>query len=104
MAEYVIATALMLVRGAYASTDAVLAGKWPRNALIGGEISGRTLGLVGFGSIPRETARRALALGMRCVAFDPFVPADDPAWDEHGVGCVAFHCLAMSDVVACMCR
>jgi (S)-sulfolactate dehydrogenase len=101
VAEYVIATALMLVRGAYASTDAVLAGKWPRNALIGGEISGRTLGLVGFGSIARETARRALALGMRCVAFDPFVQADDPAWDQHGVGCVGFSdCLAMSDVVS----
>ncbi len=43
-------------------------------------MAGKVLGLVGFGSIGRETARRAAALGMEVVAHDPFVTADDPAW------------------------
>ncbi|MFD0936118.1 NAD(P)-dependent oxidoreductase, partial [Methylobacterium trifolii] len=38
------------------------------------------LGLVGFGAIARETARRAAALGMTLAAYDPHLPADDPAW------------------------
>ncbi len=80
VAEYVIATAMALVRRAYASTADVVAGKWPRQALIGGEISGRTLGLVGYGAIAREVARRAAALGMCVVAYDPFLPEDHPAW------------------------
>jgi (S)-sulfolactate dehydrogenase len=81
VAEYVIATVMVLLRGAYASTPAVVAGAWPRNALINGrETSGRTLGLVGFGAIARETARRATALGMTVIAFDPHVPPDHPAW------------------------
>jgi (S)-sulfolactate dehydrogenase len=52
---------------------------------MGLEVSGRKLGLVGFGAIARETARRAKALGMEVVAFDPFVPAGDPAWGREGV-------------------
>ncbi|WP_292497943.1 hydroxyacid dehydrogenase [Methylobacterium sp.] len=84
VAEYVIGTAMLLLRGAYGATAAVAAGTWPRNALMGREISGKRLGLVGFGAIARETARRALALGMRVSAHDPFLPADDPAWRPEG--------------------
>jgi len=59
VAEYVIATA-MLLRGAYQSTGEVVAGQWPRNALSNGrEIGGKTLGLVGFGSIGQLTAKLA---------------------------------------------
>ncbi|SEP34059.1 (S)-sulfolactate dehydrogenase [Methylobacterium sp. UNC300MFChir4.1] len=81
VAEYVVATALLLLRGAYGATARVAAGTWPRNALMGREIAGKRLGLVGFGSIARETARRAAALGMTVAAHDPFVAADDPAWN-----------------------
>lgn len=80
VAEYVVATALLLLRGSYGASAAVAAGAWPRNALMGREIAGKRLGLVGFGSIARETARRAAALGMVIAAHDPFVPAGDPAW------------------------
>ncbi len=82
VAEYVIASALLLLRGAYGATARVAAGTWPRNALMGREIAGKRLGLVGFGSIARETARRAAALGMAVAAHDPFVAADDPAWTQ----------------------
>ncbi len=76
VAEYVICTAMMLLRGAYLATPQMLAGVWPRNELIGREIKGRIMGLVGFGSIARETAKRAAALGMRIIAFDPYAPSD----------------------------
>ncbi len=81
VAEYVVTCVMMLFRGAYGATAEVAAGGWPREALIGREMAGKVLGLVGFGSIGRETARRAAALGMEVVAHDPFVDADDPAWD-----------------------
>ncbi len=81
VAEYVVTCVMMLFRGAYGATAEVAAGGWPREALIGREAAGKVLGLVGFGSIGRETARRAAALGMAAVAHDPFVAPDDPAWD-----------------------
>ena len=80
VAEWVIANAMILMRGAYHSTAEVLAGGWPRNRLIGRELSGRILGLVGFGAIAREVALRARALGMEVIAYDPYVAAHDAAW------------------------
>ena len=80
VAEYVIGTALSLTRRAYASNAAMIAGDWPRNALIGGEISGQIMGLIGFGDIARAVADRAAALGMTILAHDPFLPEGDPAW------------------------
>lgn len=80
VAEYVVTAMLVLLRRAWFASPQVLAGKWPRMTTIGREVAGRTLGLVGFGAIARETARRARALDMRVVAFDPLLKADDPAW------------------------
>src|SRR5919202_5404966 len=80
VAEYVIAAALILLRGAFSASDQVAAGAWPRNRLIGREISGKRLGLVGFGGIARETAKRAAALGIGVAAHDPYVPGDSPAF------------------------
>ncbi len=81
VAEYVIAAAMILLRGSYGNSADVAAGKWPRRAMIGMEAMGKTLGLVGFGGIARETARRARALDMSIAAFDPFIPADDDVWN-----------------------
>ena len=53
-------------------------GEWPKKAFSKGiELTGKTLGLFGFGNIGRETAKRALGLGMRVVATDPFVKETD---------------------------
>lgn len=82
VAEYVITAALVLLRGAWLSSAAVASGKWPRQALIGRELSGRVMGLVGFGAIAREVAARAQALGMQVAAYDPLLPADHPAWAQ----------------------
>jgi len=84
VAEYVIATALILLRGAYDAGPRVIAGDWPRQACMGGEAGGKIMGLLGFGGISRQVAARATALGMSVVAHDPFVAADDPAWNEAG--------------------
>ena len=101
VAEWVIAAMLILIRGAFESSADVLAGSWPRERLIGGEIFGRTLGLVGFGSIARETASRARALGMRIVASDPFVGPGAPAWTRHDVERVELDTLlASADAVS----
>jgi (S)-sulfolactate dehydrogenase len=86
VAEYVIATAMVLLRGAYLSSAEVAAGNWPRPRLSGGRvIGGKTLGLVGFGGIGRLTARLAQALGMHVLAHDPLVAPDDALWARHDV-------------------
>ena len=79
VAEYVITAALVLLRGAWFANAAMLAGDWPRQACAGREASGRTLGLVGYGGIARDTAARAHALGMKVIASDPFVTASGDA-------------------------
>ena len=80
VAEFVITAALVLLRGAWFRSSDVAKGAWPRETMIGREIGGKTLGLVGFGGIARETAWRARALGMRIVAADPYLDSDHPAW------------------------
>ncbi len=80
VAEYVVANALVLLRGAYQSNERMLAGDWPRADCSGREASGRRLGLIGFGASGQETARLARALGMQIMAFDPMLPPEHPAW------------------------
>ncbi len=81
VAEYVITSVLTLLRGAWFSTERMINGEWPRTEMIGNEASAKQIGLVGFGSNARETARHAKALGMNVAACDPYLPADDPAWE-----------------------
>ncbi len=101
VAEYVIGTALMLLRGAYASSAEVAAGAWPRTALSQGlEAQGRTLGIVGFGGIGRLAARLAQGLDMRVAGCDAALPPDHPAWRESGVAPLPLDdLLAQADVV-----
>jgi len=89
VAEYAITAALVLLRGAWSASDRMIAGEWPRNDLMGREISGKRLGLVGFGSIARQVAARAVALGMSISAFDPYLATDDPAWSDVRVATLA---------------
>ena len=100
VAEYVIAAAMTLVRGAFLSTGRVVAGEWPRGELQGGEVNGRTMGLIGFGGIARQVAARAAALGMTVVATDPYLPTDDPAWDGVERAESVDEVIATSDVVS----
>lgn len=79
--EYVMSmTAALLRGGAYHATDAVAKGEWPRQACIGAEMAGKTLGILGLGCIGRQVAARAAANGLRVLACDPYIPAGDDAW------------------------
>lgn len=82
VAEYVITAALLLLRPSWHANMQVAAGAWPRTALVGSEVSGKLLGLIGYGPIARATAKRAAALGMHVAAADPYLPADDPRWGQ----------------------
>jgi D-3-phosphoglycerate dehydrogenase / 2-oxoglutarate reductase len=50
------------------------AGRWDRSALLGSELKGRTLGIVGLGRIGGEIATRARAFEMNVIAYDPYIP------------------------------
>jgi len=76
MAEHTIALVVALLRGVVELDRDVRAGGWYPYAVEPRRIAGSTLGVVGFGRIGQAVSRRALALGMRVAAYDPFVPAD----------------------------
>ncbi len=100
VAEYVIAGLFILFRGAFDATGQVAGGAWPRETLIGRELCGQRLGIVGLGDIGRHVARRAGALGVRLAASDPYVHEEHPAWRELGVERVELdRLLAESDAV-----
>ncbi len=102
VAEYVVATTMLLLRGAYLHTAAVTDGQWPRNALSNGrEAGGRTLGLVGYGSIGQLTAKLARGLGMQVMAFDAMMDADHPAFADGTARCAGLEeVISMSDAVS----
>ncbi len=100
VAEYVIATALILARNAYSATDQVIAGSWPRPDCIGREIQDQVLGLIGCGSIARATAKRAQAMGMTAIAYDPFISADDHVWSDIGRVENVYELLEAADVIS----
>ncbi len=101
VAEYVITSTMLLLRGAFASSAAVAAGQWPRNALGNGrETAGKTLGIIGFGSIGQTTARLAQGLGMQVIAFDAMLDDDADVFQGSGVKCTGLPELVMqSDVI-----
>jgi (S)-sulfolactate dehydrogenase len=102
VAEYVIATAMLLLRGTYAATADVAAGHWPRAALSNGrEMAGKTIGLVGFGNIGRLTGRLARALGMRAIGFDPQMSPASSIWiDDDTMPCTLADVVSQADVVS----
>jgi len=100
VAEYVIGSALHLVRRVYTATESVLEGKWLREAYFGEEIAGRCLGLIGFGSIARTVARKAASLDIDISAFDPFIKAGDPAWTGVQRETELHDLLAKADIVS----
>lgn len=73
VAELAIGYMLMLARSLYAASATMKAEKWEKKAFNGDEIGGKTLGLIGIGNIGKETARRAIAMDMTVVAYDPYV-------------------------------
>ena len=73
VAELAIGNMFMLARSLYKASATMKAEKWEKKAFEGDEIGGKTLGLIGVGNIGKAVARRAVALGMSVVAYDPYV-------------------------------
>lgn len=82
VAEYVIGTAMILLRSAYQENAEMIAGNWNRTDCIGYEINNKKLGLIGLGAIGRSAASKAVSLGMSVQAYDPFVSTDDNVWTK----------------------
>ena len=73
VAELAIGYMLMMARSLYKASATMKADKWDKKSFDGDEIGGKTLGLIGIGNIGKEVARRAIAMDMTVVAYDPYV-------------------------------
>ncbi|MGA2770690.1 MAG: hydroxyacid dehydrogenase, partial [Bryobacteraceae bacterium] len=73
VAEHTLALMLAMARRIPQASASTRAGKWEKKKLMGNELRGKTLGIIGLGSIGREVVKRARAFEMRIVAHDPYV-------------------------------
>lgn len=73
VAELVIGMLLSGVRLLVDATVSTKEGKWEKKRFEGIEVYGKTLGLVGYGNIGKEIAKRASALGMKVLVYDPYI-------------------------------
>ncbi|MDI6870702.1 MAG: phosphoglycerate dehydrogenase [Bacillota bacterium] len=75
-AEHTWALLMAVARMVPQACAALKAGKWDRKSFVGVELSGKTLGVVGLGRVGGQVAKRALAFGMRVLAYDPYLSAE----------------------------
>jgi D-3-phosphoglycerate dehydrogenase / 2-oxoglutarate reductase len=75
VAEHACALMLALARPIARADTTMKAGRWEKKGLLGTELRGKVLGLVGLGRVGQEVAARARAFGMEVVAHDPFISA-----------------------------
>jgi D-3-phosphoglycerate dehydrogenase / 2-oxoglutarate reductase len=75
-AEQAMALLLAQARNIPQAHAALIGGKWERSKWEGVELHGKTLGIVGLGRVGALVAQRALAFGMRLVAYDPYVSVE----------------------------
>ncbi|MBI4481746.1 MAG: phosphoglycerate dehydrogenase [Acidobacteria bacterium] len=74
-AEHTMALLLSAARLVPQADASIKSGRWDKKDLVGVELRGKNLGIMGLGKIGREVARRALAFEMRVLAYDPYVSA-----------------------------
>jgi D-3-phosphoglycerate dehydrogenase len=72
-AELTFTMILSLARKVPQAHATMVAGKWDRKLFQGVELAGKTLGVLGMGRIGTEVAKRAIAFGMRVMAYDPYL-------------------------------
>jgi len=78
-AEQAMALLLAQARNVPQANASLKSGKWERSKFEGVELSGKTLGVIGLGRVGALVAQRAMAFGMRLVAYDPFVSPERAA-------------------------
>ncbi len=86
-AELTVALMMALARNIPAADASMRQGKWDRNKLVGTQLAGKTLGVIGLGRIGREVAKRAAGLDMKVIGFDPFLAPAKAA--QMGINAVA---------------
>jgi D-3-phosphoglycerate dehydrogenase len=97
-AEHTVGLLVALARNIPQAHSAMREGRWERSKWGGVELADKTLGVLGFGRIGRQVARRAVGLQMKVVAYDPFVSSD--RFRELGVERAEFdEVLAQADFV-----
>jgi len=102
VAEIAMGMMLSLARFIPAANQDTKNGNWQRSKFMGTELYGKTLGIVGAGKIGFLTARRAMAFGMRVLAYDPFLSQDNILLSElQGELVELDELLARADVVSC---
>src|ERR1700716_3186086 len=74
-AEHAFSLLLCAARKLPQADAMVRSGKWSRKELQGVELYNKSLGIIGMGRIGSELSRRAIAFGMRVLAFDPYLAA-----------------------------
>jgi D-3-phosphoglycerate dehydrogenase len=79
VAELALGMMLACARSIPQATQSLKEGKWEKKAFKGFELFGKTLGLIGIGRIGTELAKRARAMGMKVIAYDPFVKTHEIA-------------------------
>lgn len=77
VAELTMALMLSAVREIARADSSLKAGKWLKKEFEGFELSGKTLGVIGFGRIGAAVAKRAAAFDMAILGYDPMIPADE---------------------------
>lgn len=77
--EHTMAMMLALARNIPQANASVKKGEWKRSKFMGVELNEKVLGIVGFGRIGREVAKRAQAMEMKCIAYDPFISSERAA-------------------------
>ncbi|HRJ44407.1 MAG TPA: D-glycerate dehydrogenase [Caldilineaceae bacterium] len=102
--DFAFALLISAARRVVEGHNYTLAGKWKTwgpSLLLGQDVYGATLGLVGFGRIGKSMAKRATGFDMKILYHDEFVPADDPFAVEVGARAVDMDTLlAESDFVS----
>ncbi|WP_332448753.1 phosphoglycerate dehydrogenase [Methanoculleus sp.] len=77
--EHTMAMMLSLARNIPQATASLKKGEWKRSKFMGVELNDKVLGIMGFGRIGREVAKRAQAMEMKCIAYDPFISSERAA-------------------------
>jgi D-3-phosphoglycerate dehydrogenase len=99
VAEHTLALLMAVARRIPQHSAAIHAGRWEKSGAQGVELRGKTLGLAGLGRVGAEVARRAQALEMRVIAYDPYV--SEAVARDAGVELFALNeMLAQSDFVS----
>jgi len=75
-AELTLSLMMSMSRNVVSANISLKNGEWKRNLFVGTELCWKVLGVVGFGRIGREVAKRAIAFGMKILAYDPFLSKD----------------------------